>query len=92
MKLLAQQRSTGGLNGYLTGKNTWRMNPGLGAPKCGRTAKSIEEWQKLVMEHRQSTVGMISEAFVINNGIANLILNDNQQPHKEKDTGAVDQW
>ena len=92
MKLLAQQLSTFGLNSYLTGKNTWRMNQGLGAPKCGRTAKNIEEWQKLVMEYRQSTVKIISEAFGISTGIVNLILNDNQQLHKEEDTGAVDQW
>ena len=54
------------------------MNPGLGAPKCGRKAKNIEEWQKLVMEYRQSSVGMISEAFGTSSGIVNLILDDNQ--------------
>ena len=39
------------------------MNPGYGAPKCGRKAKSNKEWQKLVMKYRQSSLGMISEAF-----------------------------
>ena len=44
------------------------------------------------MEYRQSAVGMISEAFGISTGIVNLILNDNQQLHKEKETRPVDQW
>ena len=74
------------------GKNTWRMNPGLGAPKCGRTAKNTEVRQKLVMEYHLSTARMISEAFGICTGIVNLILNDNQQLHKEEETKAVDQW
>ena len=74
------------------GKNTWRMNPGLGSPKCGRAAKNTEERQKLVMEYHLSTAGMISEAFGICTGIVNLIMNDNQQLHKEEETEAVDQW
>ena len=44
------------------------------------------------MEYRQSTVGMISEPFGISTDIVNLILNDNQQLHKEEETGAAEQW
>ena len=68
------------------------MNQGLGAPKCGQKAKNIEEWKKLVIKYRQSSVGMISEAFGISNGIVNLVLDDNQQLHEEKETKSVDQW
>ena len=68
------------------------MNPGLGAPKCGRTVKNTEERQKLVMEYHISTAGMISAAFGICTGIVNLIMNDNQQLHKEEETEAMDQW
>ena len=68
------------------------MNPGLGAPKCARTAKNIEEVQKLVMEDRRSTMGMISEAVGISTGSVNTILNDDLQLHKEEEIGAVDQW
>ena len=67
------------------------MNPGLGAPKCGRKAKNIEEWQKFVKEYRQSSVGMKSEAFGTSSGIVNLILDDNQQLQGEKRTKSVDQ-
>ena len=67
------------------------MNPDLGAPKCGRKAKNIEEWQKLVMEYRQSSVGMISKAFGTSSGIVNLIPDDNQQLHEEEETESVDQ-
>ena len=68
------------------------MNQGLGAPKCGQKAKNIEECKKLVMEYRQSSVGMISEAFGISSGIVNLLLDDYQQLHEEKETKSVDQW
>ena len=67
------------------------MNQGLGAPKCGQKAKNIEVWKKLVIEYRQSSVGMISEAFGISSGIVNLILDDNQQLHEEEETESVDQ-
>ena len=48
--------------------------------------------KKLVIEYRQSSVGMISEAFGISSGIVNLVLDDNQQLHEEKETKSVDQW
>ena len=44
------------------------------------------------MEYHQSTAGMISEALGIYTDIVNLILNGNQQLHKEEGTEEVDQW
>ena len=68
------------------------MNQGLGAPKCGQKAKKHWGVKKLVIEYRQSSVGMISEAFGISSGIVNLVLDDKQQLHEEKETKSVDQW
>ena len=53
-----------------------------GAPKSARKEKNIQKVQKLMMQDRQMSVSMLSEAVGVGIGIVNTILTKDLELHK----------
>ena len=53
-----------------------------GAPQSARKEKNIEKVQKLIMQDRQMSVRMLSEAVGVDIGIVNTILTKDLELHK----------